>query len=208
MKFLQRKRIRMKWYNYSLAGTYFVTICTQDRIHCFGDVVNGKMLLNELGKYATEHWLHISDHYPFVDCHDFVCMPNHIHGVIVIGENNVGTQFLASDDKNDNAPDDKNGHVFNDNDNGNLSDDNKNNHIERTYKNTSLQSSIPKSWLLGAIIRGYKIWITKYANQHNIPFARQWRFHDHIIRDQQSYDHIANYIHNNPQKRTQDRLYK
>lgn len=53
------------------------------------------MRLNELGEYATQHRQYISDHYPMVDCYEFVCMPNHIHGILIIRD--VGTQFLASD---------------------------------------------------------------------------------------------------------------
>lgn len=170
-----RKSPRLKWYDYRSSWAYFVTICTQDREHCFGEVRSGKMELNELGIYTTEHWNHISDHYPFVICDAFVCMPNHIHGILIIGERNdiniVGMQFLASCTS-----------IWDTSD-------------KRTYKNTSLQSGIqPTSWSLWSIVRWYKIWITKYAKQHNIPFKRQSRYHDHIIRGEKSYNNIAQYI--------------
>jgi hypothetical protein len=64
----------------------------------------------------------------------------------------------------------------------------------------------PKSWSLGAIMRGFKIGVTKYANQHTIPFKRQWRYHDHIIRDARAYAHIRQYIINNPKNRKEDRF--
>ena len=158
------------------------------REHYFGEVRNGKMVLNELGVYTTMHWNHISDHYPFVICDAFVCMPNHIHGILIIGERNdessVGTQFLASSISMWDVSD------------------------TRTYKNTSLQTGIqPKSWSLWSIIRGYKIWITKYAKQNNIPFKRQPRYHDHIIGDEKWYKNIAQYIQTNLERWVEDRFY-
>lgn len=174
----QRKSPRWKEYDYTSPGWYFITICTKDREHYFGEIQNGEMILNELGQFTTIQRCKISDHYPMVDCHEFICMPNHIHGILIIRD--VGTQFLASDTTNQ---------------------------WSMTYKNTSLQQSfIPKSWSLGAIIRGYKIWITKYANQNNITFARQWRYHDHIIRNEQEYNRIKYYIKTNPANRDNDSL--
>lgn len=66
----------------------------------------------------------------------------------------------------------------------------------------------PYEWpLLGAIIKLFKWNITKYAQIHNIPFARQSRYHDHIIRNENEYNNIKRYIQNNPKKRTEDKMY-
>jgi putative transposase len=117
------------------------------------------MILNELGQYTTAHRQEIPNHYPMVDCHEFVCMPNHIHGILVISD--VGTQFLASDMTDLSSRTYKNISM-------------QNNQSSRTYKNTSLpQSFMPKSGSLGAIIRGFKIGIKKYARENDIAFARQ-----------------------------------
>lgn len=63
---------------------YFVTICTHKRICYFGNVENGKMILSEIGRIASNHWFEIPDHFPFIELINFVVMPNHIHGLLEI----------------------------------------------------------------------------------------------------------------------------
>ncbi|UCD95368.1 MAG: transposase [Candidatus Zixiibacteriota bacterium] len=84
MKKVERKPNRLKGYNYSQAGLYFVTICTADSIEYFGKVENHQMILNQYGNIAHEYWLLIPEHYGLVQIDDFVVMPNHIHGIIII----------------------------------------------------------------------------------------------------------------------------
>jgi putative transposase len=79
-----RRSIRVKGYDYSSEGAYFVTIVTWHRDCLFGEIVNREMDLNALGKIADECWRAISEHFPFVDLGAFVIMPNHVHGIIVI----------------------------------------------------------------------------------------------------------------------------
>ena len=79
-----RRSIRLKHYDYSRTGCYFVTICTQDRLHLFGDIVDGKMVLLEAGEMIHTLWYEIMDDFPHVYLHEFVIMPNHIHGIIEI----------------------------------------------------------------------------------------------------------------------------
>ncbi|MDR3220300.1 MAG: restriction endonuclease subunit S, partial [Dysgonamonadaceae bacterium] len=89
-KFQNKYRIpsaRAQWWDYGQNGAYFVTICTAHRECYFGDVVNGEMLLSEIGKIANNHWLEISTHFPFVTLTEYVIMPNHVHGIIVIDKN-------------------------------------------------------------------------------------------------------------------------
>lgn len=159
-----RKSIRAKWYNYTSPWAYFVTICTKNRKHYFGEIQNHTMILNVLGEYCTHHRTKISYHYPNVFCDTFICMPNHVHWILIIGES-VGTQFFAS-----------------------------------------WNHTICKSGSLGAIIRWFKIWITKFANDNWIVFARQNRYHDHIIRNSWEYERIKYYIQNNPANRNNDWL--
>jgi REP element-mobilizing transposase RayT len=89
-----RRSIRLKGYDYSQAGLYFVTICCQNKICRFGKIINGKMILNNAGKIASQCWLAIPQHFPDVVLHNFVVMPNHVHGIVEIikkmPENNVG----------------------------------------------------------------------------------------------------------------------
>lgn len=85
-----RRSIRLKGYDYSQPGWYFVTLCTQNREMLFGDVVNGKMVLNSGGKIAKICWVDILTHFSNVDLDKFIIMPNHVHGIIhIIGNNNV-----------------------------------------------------------------------------------------------------------------------
>src|SRR3989344_6792636 len=83
---------RLQGYDYASAGLYFVTICIKDRECLFGDVINEKMRLSNIGIMAEKFWLEIPDHFPFVSLEEFVVMPNHLHGIIEI----VETQNLAS----------------------------------------------------------------------------------------------------------------
>ena len=79
-----RRSIRLRGYDYSRPGAYFITICTQNRRCLFGDVVDGRMRLNDAGKMIQTTWNEIPHHYPGINVDAFVVMPNHIHGIIVI----------------------------------------------------------------------------------------------------------------------------
>jgi len=89
---------RLKNWDYSSPGYYFVTICTKNKEKCFGDVVNGELNLSRLGKVASKYWQEIPHHFPQVKLDAFVVMPNHIHGVIIIENDDriVETQNFAS----------------------------------------------------------------------------------------------------------------
>lgn len=82
-----RRSIRLKHYDYSRAGCYFITICTQDRLHLFGEIVEGEMVLGIAGKLIHKLWFDIVNDFPNVTLHEFVIMPNHIHGIIEIVNN-------------------------------------------------------------------------------------------------------------------------
>ena len=79
-----RRSIRLKGYDYAQAGLYFITICCQDRAHLFGEVINEIMILNEYGKIAFTEWENSMNIRDNIYLHDFVIMPNHIHGIIEI----------------------------------------------------------------------------------------------------------------------------
>lgn len=79
-----RRSIRLKGYDYTQPGGYFVTTCTQDRACLFGEVVDGKMRLNEAGRMVQAVWEEIPVHYAGVAIDAFVVMPNHIHGIVVL----------------------------------------------------------------------------------------------------------------------------
>lgn len=85
-----RRSIRLKGYDYSQLGAYFVTVVTQDRACLFGAVANGEMQLNNAGQIAKAAWADLPARFPSVCLDAFMVMPNHVHGVIV-----VGAQFIA-----------------------------------------------------------------------------------------------------------------
>jgi REP element-mobilizing transposase RayT len=79
-----RRSIRLKGYEYSRAGGYFVTICAHDREHLFGDIVDGEMRLNDNGRIVEEWWRRSATHFPGVDIDRYITMPNHFHGIVII----------------------------------------------------------------------------------------------------------------------------
>ena len=85
-----RRSVRLCKYDYSQAGLYFITMCTANRKCLFGDIVDGKMSLNNAGQNANECWWKITDHFPNTALHKFIVMPNHVHGIIeiTVGANN------------------------------------------------------------------------------------------------------------------------
>ena len=88
-----RRSIRLRNYDYSQAGAYFMTLCTQKRECLFGAVVGDSMRLNETGCMVQNIWDALPDHFAGVILDAFVVMPNHIHGVIIL--NTVGARFIA-----------------------------------------------------------------------------------------------------------------
>ena len=80
----RRRSIRLQDYDYSQAGAYFITICTKNRECLFGEISDGKIVLNEFGQIVESVWLDLPKHYPNIELDAFVIMPNHIHGIVFI----------------------------------------------------------------------------------------------------------------------------
>jgi REP-associated tyrosine transposase len=78
-----RQSIRLRGYDYSQSGAYFVTICTQDLQCLFGEMVNSKMVLNNAGQMVELIWSELPERFPHVKLDEFVIMPNHFHGIMV-----------------------------------------------------------------------------------------------------------------------------
>ena len=164
---------RAQWHNYD-GGFYFVTICTKDRMHYFGEIEhdeNGNPIMNlsQIGKIAQECWMAIPQHFPHIKTPLWVVMPDHIHGIVIINDIVRSQNFAPPQHKNKYGPQSKN---------------------------------------LASAIRGFKIGVTKYARENNIPFQWQRLFHDHIIRDSNEMNHIAEYIENNVAKWEFDKNHK
>lgn len=195
-----RKSIRLKGYDYSQAGAYFVTICTKNRQCLFGEIVNGEMILNEYGIIAYDEWLKTPELRINVELDVFIVMPNHIHGIIVITDIVKGVLHTPGDNVVTHMPGDATD-ISLMNDKKNVPDN------IRDLCNTSLRSP---SQTVGAIVRGYKSSVTNKINEskHCKGFMVWHRnYHDRIIRNQQSYHNISEYIKNNPAKWNDDSLY-
>lgn len=184
-----RRSIRLKGYDYSKAGLYFITICCQDRACLFGDVVRGEMILNDAGKMANECWLNIPKHFPNAVLHEYIIMPNHIHGIIELTNViNVGAENFRPDNKiNINS-------------------------FDNAMKNVIGAENFPPlrspSKTIGSIVRGFKIGVTTWMrNNTDIHDVWQRNYYEHIIRNKQSYKTISEYIINNPTKWSDDKFY-
>ena len=196
-KFQNKYRIpssRLQTWDYGTNGAYFITICTQNREHFFGVVQNGTMQLSETGKIAEQLWIEIPNQFPFIELGNFVVMPNHVHGILIINKivsPSVETRFIAS--KNIESIDNKETRLIASlpNKNGGFSGD----------KNPMLNDTISK------IIRWYKGRCTFECRKINSDFSWQSRFYDHIIRNSKSFDIIQNYIFENPMNWEKDKFY-
>ena len=124
-KFKNKYRIpstRLQTWDYSKNGAYFITICTQNREHFFGNIQNGTMQLSEIGKLAEQYWLEIPKHFPFIELGNFVVMPNHFHGILIINNisNSVETRFIASNNGNENIDNNETRFIASNNGNENI----------------------------------------------------------------------------------------
>jgi REP element-mobilizing transposase RayT len=172
------KSTRLENWDYGWNGAYFITICTHNRIHFFGNIKNAEMQLSAIGKMAKKYWHEIPEHFPFVKLGAFVVMPDHIHGIIII-------------DKNDDGRYGENSKIE-----------------VQNFAPLSLPKNKfgPQSKNLASIVRGYKIGVTKNAKQINTSWKWQSLFHDHIIRNDAEYQRIENYIIKNPLKWKNDKF--
>ena len=196
-----RRSIRLENYDYSQSGIYFVTICTKNREHIFCSIENGETKLSEEGIIADKCWMEIPTHFPDVVLHEYVIMPNHIHGIIEIKKS---MDVLDRDARNN--------------------VDIHNNVDARDIvgaKNFSPQPHPPSpqphpssltnesirptgtSRTIGSIVRGFKIGVTKGIGYS--PWQRN--YYEHIIRDYMEYERIAEYIVQNPLKWENDCFY-
>ena len=211
----QRKSPRAKWHDYN-GGRYFVTFCTKNHELYFGDVVDGRMELSEIGEYALRCIEKIPEINDNVVVPEFVVMPNHVH-MIVIVDNPIEWPDDGRLPQCD-SPTAPNENMMHDSGSVGLSYNGSRNQDSRCDESTinDFQQNINEEMQrrsncrgrLSRIIGQYKSVITKYANQNDVSFAWQPRFHDHIIRNIKEMNLISNYIRNNPIQWELDRFYK
>lgn len=179
--------VRLKNWDYGWNASYFVTICTQNRICFFGNVVDGEMILNDIGEIANDCWLQIPNHFPFVKLGAHVVMPNHVHGIVVIDKPDDGHNEKR---ETPNVETPKLG--------------------VSTTNPTNRTNAASEKWnpgSLGVIINQFKRAVTIGSRKIHTDFAWQPRFHDHIIRNDQSFQKITKYIMNNPLNWSDDQFY-
>ncbi|MBV6420025.1 MAG: hypothetical protein DAHOPDDO_01251 [Ignavibacteriaceae bacterium] len=184
----QRKNNRLKEYDYSFPGWYYVTICTFNRINLFGKIADGKMVLNEDGKIVEEEWLQTKEIRKNVDLDYYIIMPNHLHGIIIIEQSFEdviikGRGELNSPEKIDSG------------------------RIQYAPTNDTF---ISPSHTLGAIVRGFKSSVTKKIRElSGNSELRIWQrnYYEHIIRNDNDLHRIRTYIQNNPLKWELDEYY-
>ena len=189
-----------------------------------------EMRLNELGKIAHEIWQEIPNKFPFVELGNFVVMPNHMHGILIINKI-VETRFIASKNANENWDANANANA-NGNANGNANENANENAIANENANveTRLIASVPPRISpppdennnggiagnnnpmfhenISRIIRWYKGRCSFEMRKIHADFNWQTRFYDHVIRDSRAFDTIQNYIEENPSKWKNDKFRK
>ncbi|MCL2328973.1 MAG: transposase [Bacteroidetes bacterium] len=214
-----RRSIRLKGYDYSQAGMYFVTICVQNREHLFGEIVDGEMILNDAGKMVEKEWVDLKNRFPNIELHEFVVMPNHFHGIIQIVDNvgggGVGAIPCGCPVQN-----------------GDISEIGQSQTQSGQTQTQFGQSGQPRTGqpqgiaptpvndknkkTIGDMMDAFKsivtvLYIRGVKTLDWQPFYKKlWQrnYHEHIIRNGNEYQYIANYIENNPANWQHDTFYK
>lgn len=182
---------RLQNWDYGWNAIYFVTICTKDRNHYFGEMKNGEMQLLPIGAIADVLWHELNNHFDNIELDAFVVMPNHIHGIIAINNDggNVETTRAATTT-----------------------------HAVETTHALSLQPQPPKtigqrrfqhqgSGTLSSIVGAYKSAVSRHVHRLGYEFAWQPRFYDRIISNNDALTRVQTYIVNNPLNWKEDKFY-
>jgi REP element-mobilizing transposase RayT len=192
----------LKEYDYSKAGLYFITICCQDRINRFGQVIKGEMILNEFGLIAYNEWIKLAERFSNFELDVFQIMPNHIHGIISL--TTVGSR-LALDLLYEGQPQ-------------GLEENNKNIEgqpqvIEGQPQGLPQPDPQRKNPSIPDIVGAYKSLVANgcleiYKSRDEV-MGKFWQrnYYEHIIRNELAYYNISEYIINNPIKWEEDRFY-
>jgi REP element-mobilizing transposase RayT len=204
---------RLQTWDYGRNGAYFITICTKNRVHYFGEIVVqtpklvetpklgvSTMIPTEIGNFAEQFWLEIPNHYPFIELGNFVVMPNLVHGILIIDKNENGAGGSDGSDGSD-------GPLVETPNLGVSTIENAKNAAANENATTTAASKKWKPNTIGSIVNQYKRICTIHARKINAGFEWQTRYYDHIIRDSGEFERIQNYIANNPQNWKDDKFY-
>jgi putative transposase len=201
-----RRSIRLKGYDYTQPGAYFVTICACQREEIFGTVINGVIQLSPIGKIVQAEWFHSAEVRKEIRLFEdeFVVMPNHMHGIVWIVENEiVGADGVRPDVVClDNRPD---GHPGEQPRTTNSTAHCEGAHPEEGTRRVPLQRA-PRS--LSSFIAGYKAAVTSRAGRE-LDSANIWQrnYYERIIRSEEEFQNIWKYIDTNLLRWAQDQLH-
>jgi REP element-mobilizing transposase RayT len=182
----------MTGHDYSSGGKYFITICTRGMIPSFGTISGTKMVLSPAGQIANETWLDLPKHFPNVTLDEFIVMPNHIHGIIIIARPDPVVRTLHATSLPPPPPTalppppttalpPPPSNIL-------------------CAKNKFMSTISPKRGSLPAVIRSYKSAVSYTVHLTDPDFTWQPRYWDHLIRSGQEMSRIKQYIINNPGK--------
>jgi len=181
-----RRSIRLKGYDYSAPGAYFITVCVHNRECALGEIVDGEMRLNEAGEIVVACWQAIPAHFVHVGLDLFVVMPNHLHGIIVLEAYAMGGKGEASAVEQAGIS-------------GVLAADASPLRMDGTPP-----GSIP------AIVQNFKSVSSRRLNAlRATPGAHFWQrnYYEHIVRNEAGLARIRTYIQNNPARWARDQLH-
>ena len=169
---------RLQSWDYGWSGAYFITICTQHKKHFFGEITDGNMQLTQIGILADTLMYESKNHAKNIKLENYIVMPNHVHAILIIGD---------TPNSRDKAC---------------------------LVSTTDLQQSIGQQRFqnqggntISSIIGSYKSAVAKHAHRLGYDFSWQSRFHDHIIRNDESFNQINEYITTNPENWKTDKFY-
>ena len=184
-----RRSIRLKGYDYSREGLYFITICVKNREYLFGNISDGKMILNDAGRMVETEWLKMPERFSNIRLHEFIVMPNHFHGIIEI----VGATLVVAPEEIEEP---------------------NNRSTTRVAPTTVAPTVAPTvATTLGDIVGAFQSIVTveyirgvkKYNWQQFDGKLFQRNYWEHIIRNEKSFLTISEYIINNPIKWNTDK---
>jgi putative transposase len=174
-----RRSIRLKGHDYSSAGIYFITICTHHREQIFGAIINGEMQLNEFGQIVANHWQWLATQHPYVKLGEWVVMPNHLHGILVLTDTPRRGGSRTAPTTHD---------------------------ATQTISTNDASKHKPLGRLIGAFKTVSTKEINQIRNTPGIPIWQR-NYYEHIIRDKEAQHNIRRYIQTNPQSWKVDRLH-
>jgi REP element-mobilizing transposase RayT len=182
-----RRSIRLRNYDYSQPGAYFVTICTYQKQPWFGEIKNGQMYLNQLGKIVADEWLKTCKIRPNFQLDEWVIMPNHFHGIVIINDYSGDNQSLG---------------------NGQSASRFRRTQFDQLTDHDAPPQQKPNS--LSSCIAGFKSAVTKRINllrQNTDTPIWQRNYYESILRDEKYLAVVREYIINNPKNWPNDRDY-